>query len=127
MSKTSEAQSRNRLETIPSRLPGGDVVEPLIGGADEDPSDVEDFVEVIQSLHSCLRPVSPDQAYAEGLRAELLDAGPDVFKRVQQLPARLSVAAILAVFAGCVLLMLRRIFGSAPAADMQEEAVATPL
>ena len=48
-------------------------------------------------------------------------------ERVRQMPARLSVAAILALFAGCLLLMLRRIFGSETAPDVPEEAVATPL
>ncbi len=118
---------RNLLESITTRLQRGDAVDQFIGQAEEDHGEVEDMVELIQSLHTALTPVNPDQGYAENLRANLLDGRPGVAGRVRQMPARLSLAAILAVFAGCLLLMLRRIFGSETAADVPEEAVATPL
>ena len=127
MSTASEARWRNLLESITTRLQRGDTVASLIEQADEEQGDVQDFVELIQSLHTSLTPMSPGQEYAENLRANLLDGRPGVAGRVRQMPARLSVAAILAVFAGCLLLMLRRIFGSETAPDVPEEAVATPL
>lgn len=127
MSTATDSQTRDLLESITTRLQRGDAADQLIGQAEEDHGEVEDIVELIQSLHSALRPVNPDQEFAENLRANLLEGGPGVAGRVRQMPARLSLAAILAVFAGCLLLMLRRIFGSETAADVPEEAVATPL
>lgn len=127
MSTATEAPLRNLLDSITTRLQRGDAVDPFIGQAEEDHGEVEDIVELIQSLHTSLTPMNPDQEYAESLRANLLDGRPGVAGRVRQMPARLSLAAILAVFAGCLLLMLRRIFGSETAADVPEEAVATPL
>ena len=127
MSTASESQLGNLLELITSRLQRGDDVDPFIEQAAEDQGDVADLVAIIQSLHTSLTPVIPDQEYAENLRADLLEGRPGVAGRVRQMPARLSVAAILAVFAGCLLLMLRRIFGSETTPDVPEEAVATPL
>jgi len=127
MPTASEAQLRNLLDSITTRLQRGDAVDPLIEQAAEDQGDVAEFVELIQSLHASLTPMNPDQEYAENLRANLLEGRPGVAGRVRQMPARLSVAAILALVAGCLLLMLRRIFGSETAPDVPEEAVATPL
>ncbi|MCY3914458.1 MAG: hypothetical protein OXG49_00465 [Chloroflexi bacterium] len=127
MSTASEAQLRNFLESITTRLQRGEAVDPLLEPANEEQSNMEDIVELIQSLHASLTPMNPSQEYAENLRANLLDGRPGVAGRVRQMPARLSVAAILALFAGCLLLMLRRLFGSETATDVPEEAVATPL
>ncbi|MCY3865510.1 MAG: hypothetical protein OXG68_08715 [Chloroflexi bacterium] len=127
MSTASEAQLRNFLESITTRLQRGEAVDPLLEPANEEQSNMEDIVELIQSLHASLTPINPSQEYAENLRANLLDGRPGVAGRVRQMPARLSVAAILALFAGCLLLMLRRLFGSETATDVPEEAVATPL
>jgi len=117
----------NLLDAITLRLQNGDAVEPLVAQSEDSYNDVEEFADIIQSLHTSLTPLNPGQEYADSLRAELLDGGPGVVRRVRQMPARLSIAAILAVFAGCILFMLRRIFGSEPAPDVPEEAVATPL
>ncbi len=127
MSTASESHLGNLLDSITTRLQRGDAVDPLIEQAEDDQGDVAEIVELIQSLHTSLTPVNPGQEYAENLRANLLDGRPGVAGRVRQMPARLSVAAILALFAGCLLLMLRRIFGSDSAPDVPEEAVATPL
>lgn len=127
MSTASEAQLRNFLESITTRLQRGEAVDPLLEPANEEQSNMEDIVELIQSLHASLTPINPSQEYAENLRANLLDGRPGVAGRVRQMPARLSVAAILALFAGCLLLMLRRLFDSETATDVPEEAVATPL
>lgn len=127
MSASDDTQLHNTLDSITARLQGGDAAEPLITEVEEAQSDLGEFVEIIQSLHSSLIPISPSQEYADRLRADLLDGRPGVVKRVRQMPARVHVAAILAVCAGCVLFVLRRIFGSETAQDIQEEAVATPL
>lgn len=127
MSTASEARLRNLLESVTSRLQRGDAVDPLIEQAEEDHGDLVEIVELIQSLHASLTPMNPGQEFADNLRANLFDQRQGVAGRVRKMPARLSVAAILAVCAGCLLLMLRRIFGSETATDIPEEAVATPL
>ena len=127
MSASDDIQLHNTLDSITARLQGGDAVEPLIAEAEEAQSDLGEFVDIIQSLHTALIPKSPSQEYADRLRADLLEGRPGVVKRLRQMPARVHVAAILAVFAGCVLFVLRRIFGSETAQEIQEEAVATPL
>ncbi|MDE2638294.1 MAG: hypothetical protein OXI30_18150 [Chloroflexota bacterium] len=127
MSASEDIQLQNTLDSITARLQGGEAVEPLLTEAEKSQGDLGEFVDIIQSLHTSLTPISPSQDYADRLRADLLNGRPGVVKRVRQIPPRVHVAAILAVCAGCVLFVLRRIFGSATAQDIQEEAVATPL
>ena len=127
MSASDDIQLQDTLDFITTRLQCGDAVEPLIAEAEESQGELGEFVDIIQSLHTSLMPISPSQEYADRLRADLLNGRPGVVKRVRQMPPRVHVAAILAVCAGCVLFVLRRIFGSETAQDIQEEAVATPL
>lgn len=127
MSASDDIQLQNTLDSITLRFQGGEAVEAWIAEAEESQGDMGEFVEIIQSLHTSMIPISPSQEYADRLRADLLEGRPGVVKRVRQMPARVHVAAILAVFAGCVLFVMRRIFGSETAQDIQEEVVATPL
>ena len=127
MSASDDIQLHNTLDSITARLQSGETTEPLIAEVEAAQGDLGEFVEIIQSLHTSLIPTSPSQEFGDRLRAELLDGRPGVVKRVRQMPARVHVAAILAVFAGCVLFVMRRIFGSETAQEIQEEAVATPL
>lgn len=127
MSASDDIQLHNTLDSITARLQSGETTEPLIAEVEEAHGDWGEFVEIIQSLHTSLIPTSPSQEFGDRLRADLLDGRPGVVERVRQMPARVHVAAILAVFAGCILFVLRRIFGSETAQDIQEEAVATPL
>lgn len=126
MSTSADSQTSNLLDAITSRLQGGEAVDPLLAQHEDASGELDEVVEIMQSLHASLKPLSPSQDFADGLRAELLDGRPDVVRRLRRMPARVHVAAILAVFAGCVLFLLRRLFGS-EAAEIQEEAVATPL
>lgn len=127
MSKSEDRQIGDLLDAITTGLQRGDAVEPLIGQSEKPDADVEEMVDIIQSLHASLTPLDPSQEFADGLRADLLAGRAGVVGRLRGMPARVHFAAILAVFAGCVLFMLRRVFGSEAAQDIQEEAVATPL
>lgn len=127
MSASDDIQLHNTLDSITARLQSGETTEALFAEAEEAQGDLGEFVDIIQSLHTSLIPISPSQEFGDRLRADLLDGRPGVVERVRQMPARVHVAAILAVFAGCILFVLRRIFGSEPAQEIQEEAVATPL
>ena len=115
------------LDAAAARLQRDDGGEPPMAHTEESPGEPQAFTEIIQSLQASLRPLAPDQAFAERLRFDLLDGAPGYVGRLRQMPGRLSVAAILAVIAGFVLFMLRRLFGSEASQEMQEEAVATPL
>ena len=127
MSTSDDIQMQDTLDAITVRLQGGDALEPLIAQAQEPQKELGEFVDTIQALHTCLRPMNPSREYADRLRADLLEGRPGVVTRLRQMPPRVHVAAILAVCAGCVLFVLRRLFGSEPAQEIQEEAVATPL
>lgn len=127
MSTTSELQRRDLLDSITMRLQQGDAVDQLMEQSEEAQGDVGDIVDIIQSLHASLTPRRPTQEFADSLRTDLLNGRPGLVSRVGQMPARLSFAAILAVLAGCVLLLLRRLFGSETAHEVPEEAVAAPL
>jgi len=127
MSISVDSDTRDLLDAITSRLQRGESAEALMAQSEDTQSELDDVLELVQSLHASLTPLNPSPEFADGLGAELRNGSPGEAGRLRRVPARLSVAAILAVFAGCILFMLRRIFGSDPAADIQEEAVATPL
>ena len=118
---------RNMLDNITSTLQNGDDVDQCVAQSDVAYSEIEDVVDIIQSLHSSLTPRQPREQYAADLRTVLLGGRRGMVDRVSRIPARVHIAAILAVFAGCVLLMMRRLFGSDTAQEIQEEVVATPL
>lgn len=127
MSTSVDSETRDLLDAITSRLQSGESIEALMAQSENPQSELDDVIEIVQSLHASLTPLNPSSAFAGGLDAELRNGSPGEVGRLRRVPARLSVAAILAVIAGFVVFMLRRIFGSEAAADLQEEAVATPL
>jgi type VI protein secretion system component VasF len=115
------------FDAITARLQNGDEVESLIAQSEAPQQDLDEFLDIIQALHTSLTPLEPRQEYADSLRADLLGRGPSMLRRVRQMPARMHVAAVLAIFFGCVLFVLRRLLGSETTQDIQEEAVVTPL
>ena len=127
MSTSVDSDTRDLLDAITSRLQRGESAEALMAPGEDRPSELDDVFEIVQSLHASLTTLNPSPEFADRLGAELRNCRSGEARRLRRVPARLSVAAILAVFAGCALFMLRRIFGSESAAEMQEEAVATPL
>ena len=127
MSTSVDSDTRDLLDAITSQLQRGESAEALMAQSEDAQGELGDVLEIVQSLHASLTPLNPSPEFADGLGAELRHGRPSEIRRLRRVPARLSIAAILAVFAGCVLFMLRRIFGSEATADIQEEAVATPL
>ena len=87
----------------------------------------EEFGDLIESLTRAFEPVEPAFEFADALRAELLGEPQSLLERLRKMPARVHIAAALALIAGCLLFVMRRLFGSDTPQDMQEEAVATPL
>lgn len=127
MSKAAETDLRELLDDLRGALQSPDSLDPASTPADAGQDDLENLVDIVQALHASMKPQQPRPDFAAGLRADLLNEEPGVVERVRQMPPRVRLAAILAVFAGCGLLMLRRVFGSETAREAPEEAVATPL
>ena len=127
MSTTVDSDTRELLDAITSRLQSGESAEALTAQSEDAQNELDDVLVIVQSLQASLTPLNPSPEFADGLGAELRNGRTREARRLRRMPARLSIAAILAVFAGCALFMLRRIFGSEATADIQEEAVATPL
>jgi len=115
------------VDAITTNLQNGEGIESLIAKADLPEEDLADYVDIINALQSSLVPRQPDADFSDRLRADLLDRDARLLKRVRQMPARVHVAAVLAIIFGCFLFVLRRLFGSEPPQEIQEEAVVTPL
>ena len=89
--------------------------------------EAEEFSELIQALTRAFAPVDPAVKFADDLRVDLLGQPPGLLGRLRKMPARVHIAAALALIAGCLLFVVRRLFGSDVPQEIQEEAVATPL
>ncbi len=120
MASTSEIQTQDLLDAVTSGIQSGELTE-------TPPAEVRELLDTIQALHEALTPVEPRPDFVEALRTDLIQARPGVIERAQQIPVRISVAAALALVAGCLLFFLRRLFDSDAPQEIQEEAVATPL
>ncbi|MCY3780720.1 MAG: hypothetical protein OXG78_10460 [Chloroflexi bacterium] len=127
MSSQADIKAKGALDALTAGLQAGEDVDDLIAHSGATAAEAEGLVEIIQALHNAITPVEPGREFSERLRDELLGEHPGMVKRVRQMPARVHVAAALAVIAGCLLFVIRRIFGSGAPQEIQEEAVATPL
>ena len=123
MASSSEIQTQDLLDALTSGIQAGE----SMGPAETPPAEVSELVGTIQALHEVLTPVEPRPEFVESLRTDLIQGRPGVIERAQQMPVRISVAAALALVAGCLLFFLRRLFDSDAPQEIQEEAVATPL
>ena len=91
----------------------------------EQPEAAEEFATLIDGLTRTLTPIEPGQDFAQRLRRELLDAeSGGMLSRWRGMPARVHIAAALALLAGFGLLLTRRLFGSDEAESIVEEGVA---
>ncbi len=127
MSSQTELNAQDALDAITRNLQAGDDVDNLLTQTDAASTDAGELADIIRRLHAVLTPAEPSRDFADELRADLLDDEQGMVLRVRQMPARVHVAAILALIAGCLLFIMRRLFGSDAPQEIQEEAVATPL
>ena len=127
MSTASQPQAHNPLAAARARRHHDHELDRFSAPADLPDDSPEEAAEVVQLLRAALRPMSPSQAFAEQLRAELVAGPASPVRRGRLMPMRLSAAAIVALVAGCVWFVLRRLFASPAAQDMQEEAAVSPL
>lgn len=127
MASSSEIQTQDLLDAVTSGIQTGQERGEFLERADSPPPEVRELVGTIKALHMALTPVEPRPEFVASLRADLIAGRPGVFERVQRMPLRISLAAALALVAGCLLFFLRRLFDSDAPQEIQEEAVATPL
>lgn len=120
--QSEDPASGARAAPMAEQSPGQD----LLAAAGIQGEQAEELGALIDALEMALRPQEPRAEFVDGLRRELLGERPSPMKRLRMMPARLHIAAALALVAGA-LFMLRRLFTSDAPQDMQEEAVATPL
>ena len=112
------------LDEVTAALQQGDDIEALISQSSVPQGEAEGLVSVIQSLQATLVPLEPTAGFAEELGAQLMNRRRSVVMRVRQMPARVHLAALLAVVAGCGLIVRRR-SGAAASQDIAEEPVAS--
>lgn len=122
MSSSSDVNMQNLLDAITVALQQDDDIEHLTKNSSVPREEMDRLVDVIQSLHTTLVPVEPSAKFADRLQSELMGTRPrGVVKTVRQMPARVHVAAIVAVVAGFVVIAYRRLIGSTPTQDITEE------
>ncbi len=127
MATSSEIQTQDLLDAVTVGIQSGDDPAELLGRAEAPSAEAVELVGAIKALHAALTPVEPRPEFVDSLRVELIAGRPGMIERVQRMPLRISLAAALALIAGCLLFFLRRLFDSDTAPEIQEEAVATPL
>ena len=127
MDGTSELKTEDLLDNVTSSLQRGDDIEPLVLQESLLQAGVEDLIDIIADLDTALIPVEPRVEFSDQLRAQLLNERGGVMKRVRQMPARVHVAALLAVIAGFCLLWTRRLSGAETRQDITDEPIAAPL
>ena len=127
MASSSEIQTQDLLDAVTTSIQSGDDSAELPGRAETASAEAVELVGTIKALHQALTPVEPRAEFVESLRADLVDGRPGMVERAQRMPLRISLAAALALVAGCLLFFLRRLFDSDAPQEIQEEAVATPL
>ncbi len=114
-----ETELMERLDALTAEIQAHEPGENALGQEDG-------IVDLVQGLQRALPPVAPRADFARELRHSLLEDAGGVVGRMKRAPARrVSLAAALALAAGCLLWLMRRLAGSDAPAEMQEEAVAS--
>ena len=127
MDSPADEKAQDFVDNITGALQQGQSLDPLVDLSDGVHEEYADLVSVIQGLRDTLVPVEPSAGFAAHLKTQLLENEAGLAARFRKKPARLHVAAILAVFAGFSLLLSRRLFGASSARDITDEPVATAL
>lgn len=97
-------------------------LDDLIADFDLPRAKVEGFITLIHSLKKAFITHQPSDAYVKSLKAELLGKQMGMINRVRYMPARVQIAAGLALSAGFLLILRRRIVG-----DDDQDAIELPV
>ena len=127
MDRTAELKTEDLLDNVTMSIQRGE--DPELADADSQPPapDVNELIEIVSDLDATLTAVEPGPEFSARLRAQLLGERSSVMKRVRQMPARVHVAAMLAVIAGFLLLWTRKLSDSTTGQDITDEPIAAPL
>ncbi|MCY3575591.1 MAG: hypothetical protein OXG92_04025 [Chloroflexi bacterium] len=94
-----------------------------LAAADEQPETTAAFAELTKALEAALVPREPREAFARELRAQILNEPNSAPARLRNLSPRLQFAAALALVAGFMLLMLRRLLGGNTGGELVEDSL----
>lgn len=127
MDRKSELKTQDLLDSVTESIQrGGDVESADLESPQPDAREAG-LISIIRDLDSTLVAVEPSAEFSDQLRSQLLGERSSVMKRVRQMPARVHVAAVLAVIAGFVLLWTRRLSDTTTGKDITDEPIAAPL
>jgi len=106
----SENQIQDLLSAVTDALLAGDKnIDPIVNRYQVSRAQVDNLVTIIRRLHVTLVGAQPSQQFVNRLQQDLMGAREQtVLTRVRHLPARVQVAAIIAVLAGFMLFQRRR-------------------
>lgn len=112
MSFIPETTLQNVLSAVTDALlSGDDNLDEIVARHQVARSDVDNWLWLIHRLHTVLVGVQPSSAFARRLESQLM--GPTrasgLIHRVRRLPARVQIAALIAVLAGFMLIARRRL------------------
>ncbi len=125
MSLVPESTLQNLLSAVTDALLRGEEdIDEIVAQHQVARPDVENWLKLIRTLHGVLVGVQPSPAFARRLESQLM--GPSrasgLIRRVRRLPARVQIAALIALLAGFMLITRRRLLeetrrdiGEAPA------------
>ncbi|NWF69492.1 MAG: hypothetical protein HXY40_10435 [Chloroflexi bacterium] len=105
----SDTQMQDLLAALTEALRADDAnVDALITQYDAPMREVAPFLALISRLHRSYVRVQPSRRFTRRLRAELLGTPQtDVIARIRYLPARVQIAALVALVAGITMLLTR--------------------
>lgn len=127
MDGTSELKPQDLLDSVTESIQYGEEVESADVESPQPDARVAGLISIIRDLDSTLVAVEPSAEFSDQLRSQLLGERSSVMKRVRQMPARVHVAAVLAVIAGFVLIWTRRLSDTTTGQDITDEPIAAPL
>ena len=115
MTQATEVQMNEILSELTDAIihDMGDV-DAVMGRYPVDHSAADELMPLIQRLHVNLQPVEPSARFSRQLRSELQGAPQrsGLLARLRRLPARVQMAAGLALVAGALLVIVQRIVGN---------------
>jgi hypothetical protein len=88
---------------------GDDDLDRLLGLSSAPSTGADDLFDLIRWLDMSLVEQEPSARFMARLKQDLMDEPEGVFTRLRRLPARVQIAAIVAVVAGVLLIVPRRL------------------
>ena len=91
--------------------------------ADDEQREAKALAQLTNALEAALVSRQPRESFARELRAQIENEQAGLPSRLRSLSPRLQSAAALALAAGCLLLMLRRLLGGNSSGELVEDTI----